>query len=80
VARFQLRYHYHWKQNLYWMAAVNVGGAWADWEKVRDEWDRIYWGGGFGLGWATPLGPLDVVLGFGEAGRVQLYVNFAYGF
>ncbi len=76
IMRFQLLYNFRFTENLILMTAVNVGGAWRDLSDLRDHLTRLYWGGGVGLGWSTPLGPLNLVFGVGDGGRYQLYLTF----
>jgi NTE family protein len=80
LARFQLMYRYRVMSWLYFRLAGNVGGVWPTLNDFRDYWDRLYWGGGAGLGLDTPLGPLELALGWGEADRFNVYLTFGYNF
>lgn len=80
VARFQVRYNWEFHKNWVLMFAVNVGGVWDDFSQVQDNYTDLRFGGGVGLGWATPVGPLNVALGLGEGGRYELYFNFGQTF
>lgn len=80
LARIQLLYRYSLTKSLSLMAAGNGGAVWDSLEKVRSGETRMYWGGGGGLAWTTPIGPVEAVLGVGEEGRVALYINFGHSF
>lgn len=80
LANLQLIYRYELTPVVYLRLAGNVGGAWMSLSDARENWQQLYWGGGFGLGLDTPLGPLEMALGFGEAGRVNAYLSFGHNF
>ncbi|MBU4564041.1 MAG: patatin-like phospholipase family protein [Desulfarculus sp.] len=80
LASVQLMYRYELTPLVYLRLAGNVGGAWMSLSDARDNWEQLYWGGGFGLGFDTPLGPLEMALGLGEAGRVNVYLSFGHNF
>ena len=80
LADLQLIYRYQFTPVIFLRVAGNVGGVWPNLSEARDNWDQLYWGGGVGLGLKTPLGPLDLAVGLGEAGRVNAYLMFGHGF
>ncbi len=80
LARFQLIYRYRLTNALYLRLAGNLGGIWDSLQQARRNWNQVYWGGGVGLGLETPLGPLELALGFGEVGRVNAYLSFGNDF
>jgi NTE family protein len=80
LARFQLLYRYRVLPWLYLRLAGNVGGVWDSLENAQDYWDRLHWGGGAGLGVDTPLGPLELAVGWGESDRFNAYLSFGYNF
>ncbi len=80
LARFQMLYRYRIQQQLFFLAAVNAGRVELTAEDLVANPGGLYWGGGVGLGWGTPLGPLEVVGGLGEGGRLTGYVSFGYDF
>ena len=80
LARFQLIYRYRLTPVVYLRLAGNVGGVWYSLDQARRNWSQVYWGGGLGLGVETPLGPLEVALGFGEVGRINAYLAFGNNF
>jgi NTE family protein len=80
LARFQLMYRYRVMPWLYLRLAGNVGGVWESLDQAQEHWDRLYWGGGFGFGADTPIGPLELILGWGEANRFNTYLSFGYSF
>lgn len=75
IMRLQLMHRYHISDSLNWLTAVNLGSAS---DAVDQLWqpERWFWGGGAGLGVATPLGPVEVLLGLGEEGRLAAYIVF----
>lgn len=80
LANLQFIYRYELTPIVYLRLAGNVGGTWMSLSEARDNWERLYWGGGLGLGLDTPLGPLELALGLGEAGRVNAYLAFGHKF
>ena len=78
ILRVQLLHHFRLTDRFILMTAVNAGRSWDDWSDARDHLTHLYWGGGVGLGYATPLGPLNLVLGIGENGRYAVYLSFGY--
>jgi NTE family protein len=80
LARFQLMYRYRVLSWLYLRLAGNVGSVWESLENAQEYWDRLHWGGGVGLGVDTPLGPMEMALGFGESERINAYLTFGYNF
>ena len=80
LLRMQLLHRYRLKPNLYWLTAVNAGKISNSVENSLSRMDDLRWGGGAGLGYDTPLGPAELAVGLGEAGRVNLYFYFGYGF
>ncbi len=80
LARVQLLYRYRLRPQLFLLGAVNGGRVEMKADDLVDNPGGLYWGGGLGLGWGTPLGPLEVVGGLGEGGRLNGYVSFGYDF
>ncbi len=80
LARAQLMYRYRLSDRIYLLAAGNTGQVWDSLDEGERQWDHLLWGGGGGVAFDTPLGPLALTLGFGEQGRTNLYFNFGYGF
>jgi outer membrane translocation and assembly module TamA len=80
MARLQLLYRYRLTERIYLQAAGNVGQVWNSLDVGEETWDRVLWGGGGGLAFDTPMGPLALTLGLGEQGRTNFYFNFGYGF
>ena len=80
LARAQLLYRYRLRPQLFFLAAVNGGRVEMTVEDLIENPGGQYWGGGLGLGWGTPLGPLEVVGAVGEGGRINGYVSFGYDF
>jgi NTE family protein len=80
MARLQLLYRYKLTDHIYLQAAGNVGYIWNSLDEWEGTWDRMRWGGGGGVAFDTPMGPLALTLGFGEQGRTNFYFNFGYGF
>jgi NTE family protein len=80
MARLQLLYRYKLSERIYLQAAGNLGRAWSTLDQWESSWDRLRWGGGGGVAFDTPMGPLALTLGFGEQGRTNFYFNFGYGF
>jgi outer membrane translocation and assembly module TamA len=80
MARLQLLYRYRLTERIYLQAAGNLGHVWDTLDQWESTWDRMRWGGGGGVAFDTPLGPLAVTMGFGEQGRTNFYFNFGYGF
>jgi NTE family protein len=75
IMRVQLMHRFPLSENMHWLTAVNMGSASDSVDQVLQP-DRWFWGGGTGLGLATPLGPVELLVGFGEEGRVAAYVVF----
>jgi len=80
LARLQLMYRYNVYKNVYLRLAGNVGGVWDNLDQAADHWERLQWGGGAGLGLDSPLGPLELALGWGESSRFNVYLSFGYLF
>ncbi len=75
IMRLQLLHRYPLSDSLNWITAVNMGAASDSMDQVAQP-ERWFWGGGAGLGMATPLGPVELLLGLGQEGRVAAYVVF----
>ncbi|MBI4798289.1 MAG: patatin-like phospholipase family protein [Desulfarculus sp.] len=80
LLRAQLLHRYKLTPSLYWQTAVNAGKVSDSVENSLAKLDDLRWGGGAGLAYDTPLGPAEVTVGLGEAGRLNLYFYFGYGF
>ncbi|MCB2189238.1 MAG: patatin-like phospholipase family protein [Deltaproteobacteria bacterium] len=78
--RAQLLYRWKLSQMLIWELGLNAGNAWDDLNLAETMDYRLLWGGGTGLGVDTPLGPIRVILGVGEQGRLAAYLTFGSGF
>lgn len=77
VVRFQLRHVYPLGDLLKVITAVNFGAAGNDINYVLEP-GNWFWGGGAGLGVATPFGPLEVLVGMGEGERFAGYISFGF--
>lgn len=80
LVRAQLLHRYKLMPSLYWQTAINAGKVSDSLENSLAKFDDLRWGGGAGLAYDTPLGPAEVAVGLGEAGRLNLYLYFGYGF
>ena len=80
LARFQLLARYRFTKTLYLKLSGNGGATWENLDQARYGETRWYWGGGAGVAWNSIIGPVELTLGVGEEGRVNVYLNFGYPF
>jgi NTE family protein len=75
IIRLQIMHRYPLSESLQWLTAFNLGSANDSVDQVIQS-ERWFLGGGTGLGFATPLGPVELLVGFGDEGRLAAYVVF----
>jgi NTE family protein len=84
IAGLEYRYHFGTLPspiggNMYATLTGNIGNAWRSLDELQESVDLRY-GGGFGIGIDTFLGPFKADYSFGDEGRKVLYINIGFKF